>query len=485
MTRLSLALLVAVGLSGCGGDVGPHPQCDSATNPCTDPAAPICDPATHTCVAAPDGGGADLSVPDAAPPDLTPMCATSAQCGDLMPICSAGACRGCSGAADDAECAAHKSSTPRCDSTSHACVACRASTQDSDCATTTTVFDTGVCRKCKAHAECTSLVCKSDGTCATAADILYVDNKGGGCTGTHTGAPTDPFCDIQPAITALAGQHFIRVIGSLASYGAVALDAASVTLVGPGGKAMPPAKIIGNASPAITFGGATAASSVIDGFDVSTSFMDAIDCYPTATTTLTVRNCYVHDVSGAGIAVSRCDLTLDRNLIGPSNVTGGLSLSNSTYAITNNFIVANGNKGAGVTFSNGTTGVFRHNTVVSNLTTSGIGGIQCNVVGNPVIIENSIVWMNTKGTGGSQVGGAGTCTLTNVDIDETAAGTGNTNVQPDFVNTGATDYHLNGRTANNLACCVDQITNSPVNHDYDGSPRPLNVKWDIGAHEVP
>src|SRR5207245_6731301 len=129
-------------------------------------------------------------------------------------------------------------------------------------------------RKCAAHAECTSLVCKDDGTCATAADILYVDNKGGGCSGTHTGAPTDPFCDIQPAVAALAGQHYIRVAGSLAAYGAVALNGASVTLVGPGGKATTAAKLVGNASVVILVGGATNSNVVIDGFDISTSVQD-------------------------------------------------------------------------------------------------------------------------------------------------------------------------------------------------------------------
>jgi hypothetical protein len=480
MNRPGLALVLTLGLIGCGSDTVPPLGCDPAANPCTDPANPVCDPVTHHCGPAPDGGvPADLSVADAASPDLAPMCTLSSQCSDVMPICAAGVCGGCNGPSDDAECQAHKATTPRCDATAHICVTCRAATQDTDCTTTQPVCDTGVCRKCKAHSECTSLVCKDDGTCATPADTLYVDNKGGGCAaGIHTGAPNDPFCDIQPAVTALTTQHFIRVIGSLAPYGVVTLAGPSVTLVGPGGQASPSAQINGgtaNAAVDVSAGSAV----IVDGFEVMGGTHDGIDCSG-ATSTITVRASFIHSFNGLGVSASQCALTLDRDQVGPANSAGGINVgATTTYAITNCMVAGNGTIAAGVGLATSATGTFRHNTVVNNLVTSGLGGIDCGM--STKQIENSIVWNNTKDSTPSQIGKY--CALVNSDIDETIAG--NQNTAPDFVSVAGNDYHLNGRTTNNLACCIDQIASSPVTHDFDGTPRPINVKWDIGAHEVP
>src|SRR5581483_6460542 len=211
------------------------------------------------------------------------------------------------------------------------------------------------------------------------------------------------------------------------------------------------------------------------------SLADAIRCLTFSlppSSSVTLKNSYVHDVSYFALELQRCDLVIDRSQLGPANASGAVSMTYGNYSITNAFIVGNG--GPAMVFSESAAGVFSHDTVVGNVTNGSTGGFNCSATG-VTAIDNSIVWMNSK-LNGSQL--YGTCALTNVDIDEVVGGAGNRSVAPDFVSAGF-DYHLGGRTANNLACCVDQIVASAVDHDYDGRARPVGGKWDVGAHEVP
>jgi hypothetical protein len=66
----------------------------------------------------------------------------------------------------------------------------------------------------------------------------------------------------------------------------------------------------------------------------------------------------------------------------------------------------------------------------------------------------------------------------------------NRNIKPDFKSTdpNAPDYHLNGRTANNNSCCINQIPPpDAVDHDFDGRsrPQPAGGNYTVGAHEIP
>jgi hypothetical protein len=136
---------------------------------------------------------------------------------------------------------------------------------------------------------------------------------------------------------------------------------------------------------------------------------------------------------------------------------------------------------------------FSHNTVARNGWSGGsgiVGGIV-SVSSTTIPIANSIIYGNSKTQqGGSQL--SGNLQLTYVDIDDTVlpSGLGNRNLPVDYVSTNSSpfdvpNFRLAGRTTNNLACCVDQIPSSIVDHDFDGTKRPINVKFDIGAHEVP
>ncbi len=489
-------ITMAVGMAlvaGCKDVPNPNVFCDGTSKyPCNDSAFPYCDVGSGRCVSAiPDLGGCTGSVCDLScgacdlGVDMT-SCQTSAQCADVAPICSSMACRACTGPTDDAECVSHNTNTPRCDSNSGNCVACLPANnaQSADCkAAMSPICGAGsICRVCAAHAECGSLVCNSDGSCAAQSDVAYVDNKNGTCTGTHTGTIGDPYCDIQIAIM-MSGKSIVRAAGSTLAYGRLTIASGSITIVGPGGMTSPSVKVGGDlTNPAVSVSGSSTAVK-LDGIEITGggAGQDGVVCSSTTVgPALTLFRTYVHNVPGRGLTTSKCVVTVDRTQIGPANGGGGMGITDGTYAVTNSFIVANGTLGPGVALSTGSTGTFRHNSVVNNLVAAGIGGIDCGT-GAMKTIENSIVFGNTK-SGASQV--TTTCSLAFVDIDETSAVSSNRNVAPDFVNAVTSDFHLNGKTANNNSCCIDQIASSPILYDYDGTARPQNVKWDIGAHEL-
>lgn len=123
----------------------------------------------------PDGGG------DA---DGSAVCSA---CAGSTPVCVGGTCVQCATSAD----CTTDSTTPICDTTSHACRAC---TSDSECAVKLGA-NPGVCM---AH---------QDGHCATDAETVYVENKTG-CMDTTVndqgGTSAVPFCSMGPVQTVVA-----------------------------------------------------------------------------------------------------------------------------------------------------------------------------------------------------------------------------------------------------------------------------------------
>jgi hypothetical protein len=313
-----------------------------------------------------------------------------------------------------------------------------------------------------------SRLCNLDGTCGSVGTVAYADNKNGTCSGMHAATLADPACEI---VAALAVQPLVRVFGSSVAYARLILTSGTVRIIGPGLQATPTAMLSGDLSnPALAISGATT-SVTLDGIEISGGGTgeDGVFCSQASPgPSLTMLRSWVHGVGGAGIDATKCDVTLDRAAIGPGNADGGIVLTSARYSIVNSFFDVNGASGAGVTFNAGTSALpggfgFAHNTVVKNAG----GGVLC---GAATSIVSSIVW------GNSSMDTSGSCTL----VSSTSLG-------PDFVNaTGpGYDFHLAGRTPGNLGCCIDQIASSPVDHDYDGRKRPQNIKWDIGAHEVP
>ena len=460
MRARALVLAVATLLVGCRKVPVRNVYCDGTSRwPCADPAYPRCDVQAKLCQPAlADGGSPDLGMADLA------GCSANSDCPDDHPICADRVCRACTGSGDDGACLGRSPTTPRCFAATGTCAACAtAGVESSDCAAATPICGaSGVCRACDAHAECITALCNLDGTCAAAATVAYADNANGTCIGSHAATLADPACDVTAA---LAVQSLVRVIGSSTAYPHVAITGGNIRIVG--ADTQPAATLTGDATdPAVSISGA-ATTLLLDELQIIGSGVNqpGIACVNGALgPTLTLRRSALHGINGVALNANACAVTLDRDQIGPGNAGGGISISGAPYTITNCFIVGNGSGGSGVLIGSGATAAapgFMHDTVVSNAA----GGILCS---GATTIANSIV----EGNAISDTSGA--CTLS-----------GSTSLVPDFVS--ATDYHLNGRTTANLACCIDQLTTSPVDHDYDGRarPQPTNGKWDVGAHEVP
>lgn len=432
----------------------------------------------------------DMAVPpgsDMTALDGPAMCSDASLCGIAKPICGADQmCHPCV-IGDDAKCLSRDPKAPHCDASGE-CVACKV---NADCPLGAPIcLPDGSCRGCQGHNECASGICNLDGSCAAQGDVTYVDNNK--CTAvTPTGAMNAPYCNLTDAITNLAAHHFIHVAASTTAYPQVAISGGSFSIVGPGGSGAKIGGIAKNA-PGIDVSGTT--TLTLDGLEVTGGVVGqpGVQCNG-AGATLTMVRMLVDNVAGAGLLGTSCTVTLDRDQFGPMDAGGGVILNGAQFLITNSLIVGNiSSSSPGVSFGAGSAPIppltvgFLHNTIAGNsLGVNSAGGVGCAPAGTAIV--NSIVWGNSKSAAGTQLNSS--CTLSYVDIDDTTTppGTGNVNLPPDFVASGSNDYHLNGRTGGNLACCVDKIPSSPITHDYAGAPRPQPAmgQWDIGADEVP
>jgi hypothetical protein len=427
-------------------------------------------------------GGTDLG--DMMRPDgLGVDCTDSLGCSDEgAPICRNMKCDTCRGAGDDNQCFTRNALTSFCDPNSGRCVACLENTH---CRMNLLPIcgSDRVCRGCANHGECDSGVCNPDGSCEPESNITYVDNNNGGaCAGARDGSKGNPFCQIQDAIT-MGGKPIIRAAPSTTSYNAISVTGGTFTIYGPG-RVTPGVAITGTGTPAVTV---TMASSnlTLDGVVITgVGTPGGISCNGAGALgpTVRVRRSHIHTLAGIGINSDFCRLTVDRTQIGPS-CQGALRVVSSAFDITNNMII--GNMSAtqvAVSFETSTVGAgglgFRNNTVVRNTVGAGVAGIACNAGSHT--IADSIVWGNGTIAMTTNFGGTVGCTQQNVVSDP---------VNPRFVALDPPTYdaHLDGRHADNLACCIDKIDTSPVKLDFDGRPRPEKpgAKVDIGAHEVP
>jgi hypothetical protein len=455
--------------------------CDGTAAYKCEASRPYCDKTTYSCeTTPPDGSTGDMG------PDMEHACTGNGSCTVASaPICDdvTKMCRACTTGSNDC---ATMTATPVCEA--GACVECG---KDADCATQQKHCDTTTfkCVACNANADCTSGACRADQSCALATDIVYVDNNNGMCTGTHTGTKADPYCDITTALAATSST--ILVAGSTTPYSSISVTSGPVTksIVGPGKNATALATFSGTSSGAtlnITSGTSRlslAGVALTDTTAATTAAGAFCSASPGATASLIIARSLLVNSGGDGVDSNDCALMLDSNEI-TSNHSGGVKVTGGSYAITNNIIAGNGNglsgSVAGFVTDSTATGSFAFNTVAKNFVASGAGGIDCGTTSHA--ITASIVDLNTM-TAGTQF--AGICTYTNVVAGSTESATGVTKLDPAFVSTTA-NFRLDMTGTNattNDACCVDKLTSGP-DHDVDQTPRPINVKWDIGAFEA-
>lgn len=563
MSRWMVVAAAAAALAGCKTHANTR-FCDGETA-CTSPAFPYCDIAKNECEATsqndmavqldllpaavvdmavadltvvPDGG-VDANLVDLQPP---PACLTFAGCTNpTLPICDPTllVCRPCASTADNAQCNSHTQGT-LCKLSNKNAGSCEQCNVPADCAAATPVCGAdGTCVKCTSHSQCASGVCDltsapTNGTCVDPSAIVYVNyvNDPGMSTCTETtknGSATNPFCQISSALIAVEGLPTLKYIhvapGNQYTQIGVTPGVSgtiAVTIVGPGRCNATPcdpavyASIVapgGNNAISMNPGANQSITLTLDGMDVKGSNFVAVSCNlgsASASVALSFVNSSIHDSGDTGIASEGCALRVDRSLIYNNKV--GIALVsgsgiNSTFSISNSFIVQNTN--LGVQFNNAVPASpgngFLFNTVASNRAgnTNNASGIDCNNSPGNVIIEGSIVAMNGHDNSsgpGTQFGTAGKCELINTvtgadNIMGALSGT------PSFVNTGtgpspAPDYHLNITPASsaltaNQGCCIDKIsttvdggTTMLPTVDVDNQSRPINTKWDVGADEV-
>lgn len=477
MNRVFFVIALAM-TTGCGDAQFVYYTCDECASHSL-----VCVPKLNRCIEPNCDMGCDMT---------TQMCTSSVNCSDQQPICGTQKfCRPCTGTADDAECKTRNAATPYCNVEIGQCAQCRPNISTTDCSGTMPICaQNGSCRKCASHDECSLGICKGDGGCATADEIAYVNNAVTCSDTAHDSTSSNPYCQISAAIKN-SGKPVIKVLGGNSAYASVSITSGSFTILAGN------AEISGDlTNPAIAVSGATT-NVAIEGIKVKAggSGQHGIACSSTSSPgpTLAIRQSIITGVGGAGVSANQCNVTIerssistnqgtgitisnstvtiDRSTIGPSNSGGGIKLTDSKYSISNSFIVANGLLAPGVSLLGTSSGTFAFNTVAKNQVNAGTGGIDCGG-GETRAIENSIIWGNIP----SNTGPA--CML--VKSVTTPA------MDPNFKNaTGPNfDFHLDGTTPANLACCIDQIDSSPVDHDFDGTKRPQGTKWDVGAHEI-
>jgi hypothetical protein len=334
---------------------------------------------------------------------------------------------------------------------------------------------------CTDGTDCASRICLPGGTCASAGDVIYVDNRNGACSGSHAGTQADPVCGIGEGVdlAVKTSKQQIWVAGSSRAYDPVQIDGATVNLHAPGGFFTPTARIESAVRPALRVTGA--AKVLLDGFNLQ-SGLDVVQCAGTggSTPSLTITRAAIRESrTGQGVNASRCQLTVLRSAV-YGNLRQGVSLDTSgQLLIENSFIVAN--QGGGVRALDAPARVR-----FSTLTGNGSRAVECNSSGGNKTIEGSIVVDNARPAGASQI--SSTCRLLYSAFDEASFGNGmgnRFNANPNFVS--ALDRHL-ARGPGSNACCIDQLDAAAmagdVLVDYDGTARPQGVRWDIGAHEV-
>ncbi len=549
MTRSPVTPLLILGVAGgiaiaVHGCIVPDDRYCTQSAQCRtrDPSHPICDPVNHFCVAPGDGGTGCSSNDDCNEPDR-------ARCDTQKYVCAPCTIASMNPDGTNPDCAglkpadARSPSLPYCVSqgTATTCVECMT---DKDCkriAAPICNTTTHMCRPCRAHKECArdvlcdngtrcggqsgSLVCISQadvdsradlvslaGACASdgvSGQVVYVHGPKGVVLCDDAGAGTSydhPRCSVQAGVNQANINHwpYVRVVGAGYSESVLvnATPGGTIILVGaetPAGDPMAGMQNQMAGAPVFDVTG-TGTKVILDEFSVvqMQANRTAVHCKDGS---LAIRGSHILGTTDPaspadmpGVLLEDCDATLDGNYIGVTQggamMAHGIGVqivnpvSDHRYVIENNVIAGNMGKALDMHQADAAILQFRFNTVYGNgqsKTAGTFGGIFCPVAGKT--FQDSIIASNTQ-QGGSQF--MGSCAFVQVVVGKAEpAGPEKLNsIDPMLDAT----FHLKAEvrgTPND--CCIDKI--APIaglpDHDIDRRSRPQNVKWDIGAHEVP
>jgi parallel beta helix pectate lyase-like protein len=407
--------------------------------------------------------------------------------------------------------------TPVCDLTQSVCVQCTA-TDIGVCAGTTPVCSPDeTCRACSAHTECASAACLPDGSCASEADVAYVDAAAAGSATCTKAAP----CNLISAALATT-KTIIKVHGTVDE----------------------PVAITDRNTTFLADDGATLRSSTGDGLTIKgTSHVEIYDLtidratsgihVPTGTTvqlflsrakvqnnrnggivmesgTLTVTGSTIANNTGAGgifspgatlsittttfagnsggqaIIVTSGSLAVSRSTF-LNNLNGGLSLTpNGTFQIVGNVFFNNGRStdntgGISINTQQFSTGNrLELNTFLQNTASSTTAGAIACTTASPLTARSNIMSSNTL-TSNAQFSGNCTHAYSIVLPGNVPTGTGNLAMDPAFIDAATGNVHLTATSPARGAGDPATDLNGIAALDLDGDQR--TAPPDIGADQ--
>lgn len=358
------------------------------------------------------------------------------------------------------------------------CVQCTPADATSCAAATPVCGEDNLCRACSKHSDCSSAVCLGDGSCASEATIAYVAPNG---TGTACSKATP--CGTMAAAVA-TGKAIIKVATGLVkpNQGTI-IDGKAVTIFAEEG-----AKLDRDGDGAVLEVRSMGADVKIFDLEITgatgTSGANGIDVNPNGgTPKLVLTRVKLTGNQGLGLLAQGGAVTISQSTIS-GNTGGGVSISNATFDITNNFIVANGSAdmlsgsdigGLSLSAPAGSSR-FEWNTVAYNHAKQGTllaAGVACSVTN--MVAPGNIVTANNEGLSfPAQV--KGVCTYGNSFID---AGSETNTLKFKSITTNPPDFHL---TKDSPASVLD-AGGACTGVDVDGEARPQGSACDLGADE--
>ena len=414
---------------------------------------PACD-VDHTCVqcVAPDQLSACTGP--------TPACATDHTCVQCVAPDQTSACTG---------------STPVC-GPSHTCVQCIAPDQTASCTGIAPLCGADqTCHPCTKHQDCSmSNACLPDGSCAQADQVAYVDPMLGSG---NTCSKASPCKKVDDALK--TSRPIVKLTGMIDE--AVRINNQAVTLL-----AEPGTQLTRTGPGAILTIDGSSVVQVVDLAIVNGSTITGVGIsLPLGNTcALSLLRATVAGNTGGGISATGGSLTISRSTI-TGNTQHGISVSGGQFDISNCLIAGNGGpltSLGGVRFDQTSSGTrrFDFNTVTNNASADGnVVGVLCTAVAQSITFSNNIIYANQIGGTRTQVGGTN-CNWRFSDIGDAVAGTGNLNVDPLFVDSPRSNFHLqSGSPVKDKA-----DSSSTVNVDIDGDTRPQGAGFDMGADEI-
>jgi hypothetical protein len=400
---------------------------------------------------------------------IAQTCASANDCDASAPFCIDSACtESCT--ADD-QCPGFGGAANQLFCESGACVQCHPGS-NADCSGATPVCDAGLCRACSAHAECSSGVCTSDGSCAAESDIAYVEPGAGNL------ADCSKATKCSLSYGASLGKRYVVLSPGTFTLTATLVLSGTTSLIG-----TPATK------PSITTSGTGPILRIAAFGDISLENIEVrggpgagIDCpvAPTGPKNLRIVGVEIRQNGGSGLQAQGCTVNASRSIFA-DNVVNGVSLTDGSGTIDGCYALSNSSAGFNLDL-----GVYQlRNSIAARNLGSGVeinptpgtnvefftsvdnaaGGIVCLAPGYS--FPNNVLARNGSNSSTQ-------CTFPSSIISDVVTGI-------NFKSPDASpyDYHI---TTGSIAIDAAQ-TSATLDHDFDGDARPQGAGRDVGADE--